>query len=180
MPAAEPQMRQVRWLYAAPHLPQGAPTSPALANLCAYRLDCRIAALARSTGADYTRYADDLAFSGGREFERVVRRFSLHVCATVMEEGFAVHHRKTRIMRQAACAQHLAGLVVNRRLNVLRTDYDRLKAILTNCIRHGADSQNRAAIADFRAHLLGLISFVEMLNPSRGARPCALYAQITW
>jgi hypothetical protein len=44
-----------------PHLPQGAPTSPALANLCAYRLDCRLAGLARSAEADYTRYADDRA-----------------------------------------------------------------------------------------------------------------------
>jgi hypothetical protein len=177
--SAETQVREARWLYAAPHLPQGAPTSPALANLCAYRLDCRLAALARSAGAEYTRYADDLAFSGGREFERVVRRFSLHVCATVMEEGFSVHHRKTRIMRHGA-RQHLAGLVVNRRLNVLRTDYDRLKAILTNCLRHGADSQNRAAIPDFRAHLLGRLSFVDMLNPARGARLRALYEQINW
>ena len=48
-------------------------------------------------------------FPAVAEFERMVRRFSLHVCATVMEEGFAVHHRKTRIMRHGA-RQHLAGL----------------------------------------------------------------------
>ena len=45
------------------HLPQGAPTSPVLANLCAYRLDLRLVALVKSLGAQYTRYADDLAFS---------------------------------------------------------------------------------------------------------------------
>src|SRR6185436_6088616 len=46
------------------HLPQGAPTSPALANLCAYPLDARLTGLARRFSATYTRYADDLLLSG--------------------------------------------------------------------------------------------------------------------
>lgn len=51
-----------------------------------------------------------------------------------MEEGFRVHYRKTRVMRSGV-RQHLAGLVINQRLNVHRRDYDRLKATLTNCVR---------------------------------------------
>ncbi|MEO0914098.1 MAG: hypothetical protein AAFY59_14100, partial [Pseudomonadota bacterium] len=43
--------------FARPHLPQGAPTSPALANLAAFKLDRRLSGLARSKGASYTRYA---------------------------------------------------------------------------------------------------------------------------
>lgn len=177
-PAARP-IREARWRYARPHLPQGAPTSPALANLCAYRLDARLCALARAAGAAYTRYADDLAFSGDRDFARVARRFHLHVCATVIEEGFAVHHRKTRIMRQGV-RQRLAGLVVNRRLNVPRDDFDRLKATLTNCVRFGPHTQNRAGHPDYRAHLHGRISFIETLNPTRARRLRALFDQIPW
>src|SRR5262249_24103120 len=103
-------------LYLRPHLPHGAPSSPALANLCAYRLDCRLAALARSIDAHYTRYADDLAFSGGDELARAARRFHVHVAAIALEEGFAVHTRKTHIMRQGV-RQNLAGIVVNQRTN---------------------------------------------------------------
>jgi len=156
-------------VYARPHLPQGAPTSPAVANLIAYRVDCRLSSLAESAGAGYTRYADDLAFSGGAEFSRSVERFSLHAAAILHDEGFAVHHRKTRIMRQSM-RQHLAGLVANQRLNIRRADYDRLKAMLMNCVRHGLESQNREGRSHFRAHLEGKVAFVESIHPERGAR----------
>ena len=173
------QPDRIRRLYSRPHLPQGAPTSPALANLCAYRLDCRLAGLARSAGASYTRYADDLAFSGPADFERVAQRFCLHIGATVMEEGFSVHHRKTRRMRQGV-RQHLTGLVVNERLNLRRKDFDLLKATLTNCIRSGPQTQNRGGHPNFHAHLEGRLSFVEWVNPAKGRRLRALFDRIPW
>ncbi len=178
-PPLDPRLlHDARALYSRPHLPQGAPTSPALANLCAYRVDCRLAGLARSAGAVYTRYADDLAFSGGEEFDRSVERFSAQAAAILSEEGFAVHHRKTRIMRQGVC-QRLAGLVANQRVNVPRADFDRLKATLTNCIRHGLERQNRDAHPSFRAHLEGRVAFVESINPARGARLRGLLERIS-
>ena len=173
------QTRDVRTRYSNVHLPQGAPTSPTLANLCAYRMDCRLSGLAASVGAAYTRYADDLVFSGDGQFERCVQRFRHHVCATVMEEGFRVHTRKTRVMRQGV-RQYVAGLVVNRHFNICRSDFDRLKAILTNCLHHGPASQNRSGHQDFRAHLSGRISFVEMVNPFRGGKLRTLFEQIEW
>lgn len=177
-PVAWP-MRQARWRYGQPHLPQGAPTSPALANLCAYRLDCRLTGLAAAAAAVYTRYADDMAFSGDCDFERAAKRFHLHACAVVMEEGFSVHHRKTRIMRRGV-RQRLAGLVVNDRLNVVRADFDRLKATLTNCLRHGPDSQNRDGRDEFRGHLEGRVAFIEMINPAKGRRLRRLFEQVEW
>jgi RNA-directed DNA polymerase len=135
--------------------------------------------LAAAAGALYTRYADDLAFSGDEEFERRAGRFSIHVAAILLEEGFSVHHRKTRIMRQGV-RQQLAGLVVNRRINIRRGDFDRLKATLTNCIRHGPESQNREAHPRFRAHLEGRVAFVEAINPGKGSRLRALFQRIQW
>lgn len=173
------QIREARVLYARPHLPQGAPTSPALANLCLYRIDCRLSGLARSVGAEYTRYADDLAFSGDEAFERSVERLSTHVAAILFEEGFAVHHRKTRIMHQGV-RQHLAGLVLNQRANIMRLDFDRLKATLTNCVRLGPQSQNRGAHPAFRSHLEGRVGFVEAIHPARGERLRAILNRIQW
>lgn len=168
-----------RRLFGSPHLPQGAPTSPALANLCAYRLDCRLAGLARSVDANYTRYADDLAFSGGRELERGARRFQVQVCRIALEEGFEVHTRKTRFMRQAV-RQQLAGTVLNVHPNIGRKEYDLLKAILHNCARHGPESQNREGRNNFQEYLAGRIAYVRMINPSRGQLLRALFERIRW
>jgi RNA-directed DNA polymerase len=161
------------------HLPQGAPTSPALANLCAYRLDCRLHGLAQVLGARYTRYADDLAFSGGLELEQAARRFQVHVCRIALEEGFEIHTRKSRFMRQGVC-QQLVGVVVNAHPNVRRETYDCLKATLHNCVRNGPDSQNRAGHVDFRAHLLGRVAHLAQINPARGQRLRSLFEQIRW
>jgi RNA-directed DNA polymerase len=170
---------EARQRYSRPHLPQGAPTSPALANTCCYRLDCRLAALAESVGATYTRYADDLAFSGDERFEKCAERFCVHVAAILKEEGFTVHHRKTRLMRQGV-RQHLAGLVTNQRINVVRRDFDQLKAVLTNCIRSGPEGQNREGRPRFRSHLEGRVAFVEMINPSKGKRLRLIFERIQW
>ena len=170
---------EVQSSYRMPHLPQGAPTSPSLANLCAYRLDCRLTAFAESCGAQYTRYADDLAFSGDKDFARSADRFSIQSAAIAIEEGFTVAHRKTRIMRRSV-RQHIVGLVVNELPNIRRTDFDSLKATLTNCVRYGPATQNRAAHPNFRAHLAGRIAFVKSIHSAKGAKLEKLMERIAW
>lgn len=178
-PASGPDAWRTRQLYRRAHLPQGAPTSPALANLCAHRLDSRLAGLAASAGASYTRYADDLAFSGDAEFARSIARFHAHAAAIILEEGFQANPRKTRVMRQGV-RQRLAGAVLNVRPNVPRDDFDALKATLHNCLRHGPEGQNRSAHPDFRAHLLGRIAHVATLNPARAARLKGMFDRVDW
>lgn len=175
---ADAPFRQ-RQLLAMPHLPQGAPTSPALANLCAFRLDLRLAALAAAMDATYTRYADDLVFSGGDGLRRGTATFEAHVGAIASEEGFALNFRKTRCMGSAT-RQTVTGLVVNRFANIPRAEYDEIKAILHNCAAHGAATQNRAGVADFRAHLQGRVAYVAAVHPARGARLKRLFELIAW
>lgn len=161
------------------HLPQGAPTSPALANLCALHLDLRLEALARAMKCNYTRYADDVTISGGEELRRCVEKVSTLIAAIALEEGFEVNHHKTRAMHQSH-RQVLTGIVVNQRLNLRRQGYDELKAILHNCDRRGPSSQNRGGRHDFRAHLAGRIEYLRSLNLQKGEKPQAVFDRIDW
>lgn len=163
--------------YQAPHLPQGAPTSPALANLVAWRLDVRLAGLAKAFAARYTRYADDLSFSGDEAFAQKASSLAAAVEPIANDEGYLLNPRKTRFM-SAARRQQVTGIVVNTNTNVGRDSYDRLKAILHNCRRHGLENENRDEHRDFRAHLEGRVGWVESLNPARGKRLRAILDEI--
>lgn len=148
----------------ARHLPQGAPTSPALANAVAYRLDCRLAGLAKKAGLNYTRYADDLAFSG----ERIGEGFRDLVNVIILEEGFLINPRKTRVMK-ASQRQRLAGVVVNEHPNVSRADFDLLKAMM-----------HRGPAVEERERLRGKIAAVQMVNAMRGAKLLSIFDAIDW
>ena len=113
-----------------------------------------------------TRYADDLAFSGDRAFDRALPIFLPLIGAVALEEGFHVNYRKTRIMRRSE-RQQLCGLVVNEKPNLPRREIDNLKALLWNAIRFGPSSQNRAGHADFRRHIEGRISWATSVHLSR-------------
>jgi hypothetical protein len=157
----------------ARHLPQGAPTSPALSNLVAWRLDTRLAALAAGFGATMTRYADDLAFSGDDTFARALRFFLPRAGAIVLEEGFRLNQRKTRVMPRGH-RQELCGVSVAERPSVPRRDRDRLRATIHNARRFGLDSQNHEGHLDFRRHLEGRVAWVAAVDPSARRRLGAL------
>ena len=161
------------------HLPQGAPTSPAIANLCAFGLDVRLSGLARRYGAHYTRYADDIVISGDHELERQAHRLKIVAGTIALEEGFAVNFRKTKLMRSSQ-RQIATGVVLNERLNITRSNYDSLKATLFNCAQHGPQSQNRDAHPFFREHLNGRIMWVEQLNATKGKKLRELFERIQW
>ena len=160
-----------------PHLPQGAPTSPALANLAAWRLDRRLAGAGGGFGARMTRYADDLAFSGDEAFGRNVRFLVARVGAIAIEEGFRVNQRKTRVMRRGR-RQTLAGVVVNDTMNLPRRERDRLRATLFNAARSGLEVQNRDGRPEFRRHLEGRVAWAASLNPGFGRRAKRLLAGV--
>jgi hypothetical protein len=164
---------------ATPHLPQGAPTSPALANLCGYRLDCRLAGLADRVGGAYSRYADDLVLSGGRWLVRHAEGVRETMCEIVRDEGFRVNERKSQLMVRAG-RQRVCGIVVNQRPNLGRRERDRLRAAIHDARLNGPDAANRAGVPDLRAHLEGRVAWAEALNPRHGAALRRQLARVSW
>jgi len=182
LPARTPALAahgQLGRALAVPHLPQGAPTSPALANLVAHALDRRLTGLAAAFGASYTRYGDDLAFSGGRGLRDGAPGLLRAVDAVVRDCGFRLAGGKTTV-RPRSRRQLLAGAVVNERVTLGRAETDRLRAILYNCAANGPDGQNRDGVPDFRGYLLGRIGWVGGLDPAKGARLRAAFDRIEW
>jgi RNA-directed DNA polymerase len=150
-------------------LPQGACTSPALSNQVARKLDKRLAGLARKLGLGYTRYADDLSFSGDAELNERIGYLMARVRHIAQEEGFGVNEKKSRVLRRNT-AQVVTGLVVNDKPGVSRQEVRRLRAILHRARTEGLERQNRDGRPDFVAWLTGKIAYVSMARPEVGAK----------
>jgi retron-type reverse transcriptase len=110
-------------------LPQGAPTSPRLANLVNRGLDARLAGLAMKVGATYSRYADDLTFSF--QGDDPVRTHTLIRAVQIIarNEGYELHMRKKLHIRRRHDRQVVTGLVVNERVNLPRKTRRWLRAV---------------------------------------------------
>jgi RNA-directed DNA polymerase len=163
---------------AVAHLPQGAPTSPALANLVAFSLDRRLSGLARAFGAEYTRYVDDLTFSGGGKLRAARSAFVEQLALIVLDEGFRLVEAKTVVLGSSGRQQAL-GAVLNDHPTLSRPERDALRAVLHNCAVHGWRSQARGR-EGFPAYLLGRIGHVAGLDPVLGAKLRNRYDLIDW
>jgi RNA-directed DNA polymerase len=147
------------------HCVQGAPTSPGISNALCLKLDRRLAGLAKKRKFTYTRYADDLTFSGSATAEEV-QKLRHAVTWLIKSEGFKINKKKTRIMRQSS-RQQVTGVVVNKILGLSRQERRRLRAMAH---RLKQAKQNGSLAAEQVAHLNGKAAFVSMLNPEHGAQ----------
>ncbi len=145
-------------------LPQGACTSPAITNAICKKLDRRLSGLAQKHHFAYTRYADDLTFSGDQS--KRVGRLLKSVRSILAEEGLTEHPTKTRIMRNSN-RQEVTGVVVNNKPTLSRTELRELRAILHNAARFGLESQNRNQHPHFQNHLRGKVAYAAMVDPTK-------------
>lgn len=140
------------------HCVQGAPTSPAICNQIARRLDHRLSGLARRLGFTYTRYADDLVFSGD-EADKVRSLLGL-AGRIIRQEGFRVNANKTAVRRQAS-RQTVTGVVVNQTLGLSRQERRKMRAQIHQL------SQQPSTDPKELQRLRGSLAYLHMLNPQQ-------------
>ncbi|MGO4820743.1 MULTISPECIES: reverse transcriptase family protein [unclassified Flavobacterium] len=145
-------------------LPQGAPTSPYLSNLIFREADKSIANYCIANRIRYTRYADDLSFSGDFDSKSV-----LHFVTNVVEQlGCKINTTKTKLMTPNM-RQTVTGIVVNDKPQVVFHKRNALRQAMYYIQKYGIDEH--IAFRDIRQsnylqHLLGKINFVLQINPN--------------
>jgi RNA-directed DNA polymerase len=160
-------------------LPQGAPTSPDLANAAAYRLDARLMGLAGRHGISYTRYADDLAFSGDGVASPKFRRAVEFI---MRDSSFSPNEKKTVLLRHSD-QQRVTGVVVNDRANWPRATRRWLRQEVHYLALHGVEEHlqrrgyERAAYKEF---LYGHLYALRQLHPSEADEALRTLAQVAW
>jgi RNA-directed DNA polymerase len=144
-------------------LPQGAPTSPALSNLISLRLDRRLAGLALKERLRYTRYADDMTFSGEFDPGRIIR----FVRVVSAAEGYTLNESKTRLMERHQ-RQEVTGVVVNSKLQAPRDKRREFRQIMYFIDKYGLDSHlayTHNSRGNYLKHLLGIANYFLFINP---------------
>ena len=148
-------------------MPQGACTSPDLANLICRKLDYRIEALSKKLGFSYSRYADDLVFSHHQQRGRVEQLISA-VYDIIHDEGFSPNEKKTCVMREGN-RQVVTGLVVNDIPRLSRKDVRRFRAIAHQCTTLGYEKVSEKMGRDSRQFLMGYLAFARMVNSEQAS-----------
>src|SRR5690606_25417850 len=139
----------------------------ALTNIICRRLDQRLSRFAQKLGFVYTRYADDLTFSG--EKVEKIGYLMKKVRAIVESEGFRVNDQKTRVLRSSG-RQRVTGIVVNEKRNLSRKELKNFRALLHNVEKNGLEKENRSNHPYFWEYIKGYVSYVRMVRPDLGAK----------
>lgn len=151
-------------------LPQGAVTSPFLSNIISKRLDLRLKGLAQKMSLNYTRYADDLTFSG----DKINEKTQSLIKRIIKSEGFEVNLKKERIRKRHE-RQEVTGLIVNGELlNTPRKYENYLRQQIYYINKFGVFNsllfQEKEEVSNYRDHLYGVAYYMKMVNTCKGEK----------
>lgn len=163
-----------------PVLAQGAPTSPALSNLVCRRLDARMEKYAIKNGLQYSRYADDMTFSGD-ELSKLPK--TAFVERVVREEGLKLNHKKTGTYGRDS-RQEVTGVLVNGDKPRVPQKFKRqIYRHLHFCKKYGTWKHFEyvmPGVDHARQWLYGKIFYVNSIEPDEGKKMLALADALDW
>lgn len=160
------------------YLPQGSPASPYLSNIICIKLDKRLSRLAECIECDYTRYADDITFSGNEnllDYIEVIQKI-------IRDEKFCINERKTRIQSQYY-RQEVTGLIVNKGLKVNKKYKQYLRQQIYYCKKYGIDNhldKINCTASGYRDHLYGMAYFIKMVEEKEGKMWLDRLNELNW
>ena len=144
-------------------LPQGAPTSPCLSNIYMRTFDENVAAYTTEQKWRYTRYADDLTFSGDGNVAALIRTVS----GMLLENHLYPNTEKTRVAYQNA-RQEVTGIIVNKKLQVSRSYRKKIRQEIYYIKKYGLESHLsfcQISQKNYLEHLQGKIGYALFINP---------------
>lgn len=156
-------------------VPQGAPTSGAIANLVANeRIDKKLLKLCEDWGFEYTRYADDLAFSCEKRLSKKdTNKFIKQATKIIKQGGYLVNYKKLRVVRSGR-QQRLLGMTINEKPNVIRKHYHNLRARIHHCKYKGFDTVAEEMGLEngetLKSQIEGKLSYYHMINPTKALK----------
>ena len=160
-------------------LPQGSPASPAITNIICLKLDKRLSALGQKYEATFSRYADDITFSGKKAIVHLLP-YAINI---IRDEGFAVNLDKTHTSFKHQ-RQEVTGLIVNGdKVHVSQKFKKRFRQEIYYCKKYGVQSHLKHINdhhAFYKEHMYGQAFFINMVEPSLGQELLRLLDSISW
>lgn len=163
-------------------LPQGARTSPIIANIIAANLDKKLLGIAAKFRIKYTRYADDITFSSSQRaipsslissWDPPFGERTVHLGNELLEafrgSGFSVNDSKTRLLMSYE-RQEVTGLVVNKKANVWRKDVSKLRMKIHSAKKYGPDAAAKLWIGpkgtanNFNEYIFGWLAYIRQVR----------------
>ena len=159
-------------------LPQGSPASPAISNIVALKLDKRLGLLAAKFNCSYTRYADDMTFSGCVGIKNMLSIIE----KIIIEEKFLVNAAKVRLQYKNQ-RQEVTGLIVNEKITVSQKLIKERDNAIYYCSKYGVASHMQKIGCDksfYKEHLYGIAYFINMVNKKKGEYYLSKLDEISW
>ena len=159
-------------------LPQGSPASPSISNIVSLRMDKRLQKLAEKYQCTYTRYADDITFSGTKRIKSILPI----VEQIILDEDFFINEKKVRLQYRNQ-RQEVTGLIVNEKMSVSPRLQRELDNAIYFCQKFGIDGHMQKIDCNksfYKEHLYGIAYFIKMIDEPKGNYYLSELNKIGW